>query len=224
MKKRALPIIMILLLAMTMSSCMNMDNLDEITDRAINAVGGKVSDAMEDVDVREVMSTVADKVGDLLESMPQTSGALQDTVSGLTSTVKSDISTSSKKGEESAEPAVDGAEDQIDRQQSYTSLEEVVAYLRDYGVLPPNFLTTAQAEALGWDGQSDLWDVQAGASIGGDDFGNMAGLLPSADGRSWKQCDINYQGGDRGNERLCYSNDGLYYYSADRFSTFTEVN
>ena len=35
--------------------------------------------------------------------------------------------------------------------------------------------------------------------------------------------DVNYEGGTRGNERLVYSNDGLIYYSPDKFTTFEEV-
>lgn len=60
-----------------------------------------------------------------------------------------------------------------------------------------------------------------GASIGGDRFGNREGLLPEAPERKWYECDVNYQGGYRGSERLCYSNDGLIYYSKDHYESFT---
>lgn len=234
MKKQVFTLFMIMLLAATMTGC-SLEKLDDLTDQAINAIGTRVSDAMEDVDVREVMSNVANKVEEFLESMPETSSALQDTVSSLTSSVKSDISSSSKKTtDESASPSEDGVYSvtkdidttvyRVEEGASYTAMEDVVVYLQTYDTLPPNYITTAEAQALGWDGQGDLWAVKDGASIGGDDYGNLAGLLPSADGRSWKQCDIGYEGGARGNERLCYSSDGLYYYSADRFNSFTELN
>ena len=32
---------------------------------------------------------------------------------------------------------------------------------------------------------------------------------------------MNYNGGDRGAERLVYSSDGLIYYTADHYETFT---
>lgn len=224
MKKRLITLFSILLLSAAMTGC-SLEKLDAWTDQAINVVGTRVSDAMEDVDVREVLSDVADKVEELLESMPETSSALKDSVSSLTSSVKSDLSAVGKGASgESASPAEDGDAASIEKGQPYTAAEDVIVYLALYGALPPNYLTTAQAQALGWDGEGDLWKIQDGACIGGDDFANLAGLLPSAEGRSWKQCDVNYAGGARGNERLVYSSDGLYYYSADRFSSFTEVD
>lgn len=224
MKKQIATFLTLMLLAAAMTGC-SMEKLDDWTDKAINAVGTRVSDAMEDVDVREVLSNVADKVEGFLESMPETSSALQDTVSSLTSSVKSDLSSSGRTTtDESSSPSVDGISGRVEEGVSYTAVEDVAAYLYTYGILPPNYITTADAQALGWDGQSDLWVVKEGASIGGDNYENLAGLLPPADGRSWKQCDIGYEGGTRGNERLCYSNDGLYYYSTDRFSSFTELN
>lgn len=224
MKKRLITLFSILLLSAAMTGC-SLEKLDAWTDQAINVVGTRVSDAMEDVDVREVLSDVADKVEGLLESMPETSSALKDSVSSLTSSVKSDLAAASKAASgESASPAEDTDAQTIQEGSPYTTAEDVIVYLALYGALPPNYLTTAEAQALGWDGKGDLWAVKEGACIGGDDFGNLAGLLPSAEGRSWKQCDVNYAGGARGNERLVYSSDGLFYYSADRFSSFTEVD
>lgn len=60
-------------------------------------------------------------------------------------------------------------------------------------------------------------------SIGGDRFGNYEGALPEAEGRTWKECDVNYQGGYRGSERLLYSSDGLIFYTADHYQTFTQL-
>ena len=104
----------------------------------------------------------------------------------------------------------------------YSSPEEVALYLHLYGHLPANYLTKAQATELGWDNrEGNLWEVADGASIGGDRFGNREGLLPEAPERKWYECDVNYQGGYRGSERLCYSNDGLIYYSKDHYESFT---
>lgn len=60
-------------------------------------------------------------------------------------------------------------------------------------------------------------------SIGGDIFGNREGRLPEAAGRKWYECDVNYNGGFRGEERLVYSSDGLIYYTSDHYQTFTEI-
>jgi len=106
----------------------------------------------------------------------------------------------------------------------YTSPGEVAAYIHVYQKLPDNYLTKKQAADLGWDASSgNLWDVTDQMSIGGDRFGNREGLLPDAGDRIWYECDVNYQGGFRGSERLVYSNDGLIYYTSDHYSSFTRI-
>ena len=103
---------------------------------------------------------------------------------------------------------------------SYTTAEDVCAYLLAYGRLPDNFITKKEAKALGWSSGS-LEKYAPGRCIGGDSFGNREGLLPSAPGRTWKECDINTLGkSSRGDERLVYSNDGLIYYTGDRYQSF----
>ncbi|MGN1069057.1 MAG: ribonuclease domain-containing protein [Candidatus Fimadaptatus sp.] len=57
-------------------------------------------------------------------------------------------------------------------------------------------------------------------SIGGDRFGNREGLLPDARGRQYYECDVNYDGGYRGGERIVFSSDGLIYYTCDHYNTF----
>ena len=106
----------------------------------------------------------------------------------------------------------------------YSTKEEVAEYLETYGHLPENYITKKEAQALGWDNaKGNLWDVAEGKSIGGDRFGNREGLLPSAHGRTWYECDIDYQGGYRGKERLVFSDDGLIYYSDDHYASFEAV-
>ena len=81
-----------------------------------------------------------------------------------------------------------------------------------------------EAQALGWDSRrGNLWDVAEGCSIGGDRFGNYEGQLPEKKGRRFTECDIGYDGGYRGAERLIFTNDGLMYYTADHYKTFDEV-
>ena len=107
---------------------------------------------------------------------------------------------------------------------AYSDPESVALYLHTFGHLPDNYLTKAEAEALGWDNsKGNLWDVAPGCSIGGDRFGNREGLLPNAKGRKYSECDVNYAGGFRGGERVVWSSDGLIYYSSDHYSSFTQL-
>ena len=181
-------------LAAALSGC-SLEALDKMTDDAINAIGTTVSDAMEDVDVREILGSVGEKVSEIMDELP-----------GTTSSIREAVSQSSA-----------GA---VAKGESYLGKDDVAEYIRRFSELPPNYLTTEQAEALGWDGESDLWAVQDGAAIGGDPYENLAGLLPDGD---WKQCDVNYAGGRRGSERLVYAADGAVYYSPDVFGTFEEL-
>lgn len=103
---------------------------------------------------------------------------------------------------------------------SYTTKEDVCAYLVAYGHLPPNFISKNDARAAGWEGGS-LEPYCPGKCIGGDRFGNREGLLPTAKGRIWTECDINTLGKrSRGAERLVFSNDGLIYYTGDHYESF----
>lgn len=104
--------------------------------------------------------------------------------------------------------------------QWYSEPDEVALYLHAFAELPFNYLTKSEARSLGWDSASgNLWDVAPGMSIGGDRFGNREGLLPDARDRTWYECDVNYQGGYRGPERLLFSDDGLIYYSGDHYAS-----
>ena len=110
-----------------------------------------------------------------------------------------------------------------DEDGSYTTKEDVTAYLVAYGHLPPNFITKSEARAAGWPG-GDLEPYCPGKCIGGDRFGNREGLLPAAKGRSYTECDINtlFQH-SRGAERLVFSNDGLIFYTADHYESFEQL-
>ncbi len=103
----------------------------------------------------------------------------------------------------------------------YTSKEDVALYLHRYGELPVNFITKSEAGDLGWQAsKGNLWDVTDQKSIGGDRFGNREELLSDNSGRLYYECDINYEGGYRGAERIVYSNDGLVYYTPDHYESF----
>ncbi len=117
-----------------------------------------------------------------------------------------------------------GTETTIDENGTYTDPFEVAEYIHTYDKLPSNFITKNEARNLGW--QSDkgnLWDVTDEMSIGGDKFGNREGLLPKKEGRIYYECDVNYEGGYRGAERLVFSNDGLIFYTDDHYGSFTQL-
>lgn len=111
----------------------------------------------------------------------------------------------------------------LDEAGSYTSKEDVANFLRAYGRLPDNFISKAEARALGWPG-GDLRPYAPLKTIGGDRFGNREGLLPSKKGRQYYECDIDTLGkSSRGAKRLVYSNDGLIFYTDDHYQSFTQL-
>lgn len=117
-----------------------------------------------------------------------------------------------------------GSAPQITENGTYTSKEDVALYIHTYQKLPTNFITKKEAQKLGWDSQKGNLDkVAKGKSIGGGRFGNYDKKLPEAKGRIWKECDINYEGGYRGSERIIYSSDGLIYYTNDHYNSFKEI-
>lgn len=127
--------------------------------------------------------------------------------------------------DESGQPSVllpeSGLIELLDEDGCYTTCEDVALYLEIYEKLPGNFITKQEARNLGWEGGS-LEAYAQGKCIGGDKFGNYEGLLPEAEGRSYRECDIDTLGADsRGAKRIVYSNDGLIYYTEDHYASFT---
>ena len=106
----------------------------------------------------------------------------------------------------------------------YTDKERVALYIHTYGHLPDNFITKAEAQALGWDNtKGNLKKVAPGKSIGGDRFGNYEGQLPKASKRKYFECDIDYKSGKRNAKRIVFSSDGLIFYTDDHYQTFQQL-
>ena len=107
---------------------------------------------------------------------------------------------------------------------TYTDKDHVALYLHLYEKLPANYISKTKAKKAGWDAEAgNLWNVCPGKSIGGGTFYNDDGLLPEKSGRTWKECDIDYAGGYRGAKRICYSSDGLIFYTDDHYQSFTQL-
>lgn len=114
---------------------------------------------------------------------------------------------------------------ELDEYGEYSTVNEVAAFLVQFGTLPCNYITKAEAKELGWTAKKDnLGDVMPGCSIGGDEFQNREKLLPTAKGRKWFECDVNSVDGKRSDERIVFSSDGLIYYTADAFKSFTQLH
>lgn len=113
---------------------------------------------------------------------------------------------------------------EVEEDGTYTQKDEVAAYIYQFGHLPSNYLTKKEAQNLGWkSSEGNLWEVAPGKCIGGDKFGNYEKMLPEEEGRNYYECDVNYSGGYRGEERLVYSDDGLIFYTGDHYNTFEQV-
>ncbi len=117
----------------------------------------------------------------------------------------------------------DPNEDVIDEDGYYTSEDDVATYIIEYKTLPDNFITKKEAKSMGWSGGS-LEEYMEDGCIGGDYFGNYEGLLPTKEGRTYYECDIDTMGASkRGAKRIIYSNDGQIYYTDDHYESFTLI-
>ena len=173
----------------------------------------------------ETALDVAIEVIEVVESLEAMKTETQISSGSEQTSVQTEAQTTSEAETEAIETEDEAAV--IDEDGHYTSKEEVALYLYTYGKLPSNFITKKEAENLGWkkkDGEAgQLHVVAPGMSIGGSSFGNYEGLLPEKKGRKYFECDINYVKGNRGAERLVYSNDGLIFYTGDHYESFEQL-
>ena len=120
-----------------------------------------------------------------------------------------------------ATPTEAPTEAPIDENGSYFDKDNVALYIHTYGKLPQNFITKAEAEALGWSGGS-VQKYAPGKAIGGDRFGNYEKLLPT--GTTYTECDIDTDGASsRGAKRIIFGKDGSIYYTEDHYETFEKL-
>ena len=149
---------------------------------------------------------------------PETQAAPADTQAAPAETQAAPAETQAAPAETQAE--TEAGEQLLDEDGWYNTKDEVALYIHQYGKLPGNYITKKEAEALGWPGGS-LEPYAPGKSIGGGYFGNYEGLLPTAKGRKYTECDIDTAGkNSRGAKRIVFSNDGLIYYTGDHYESF----
>ncbi len=158
---------------------------------------------------------------DVFTTVPADSTAASPTTPASTTKAAPPDTTKSPETTKAAEATTaPETERKLDRNGSYTSRDDVALYIHQYGKLPGNFITKAEAQKLGWSGGS-LEKYAPGKSIGGNRFGNYEGKLPKKSGRTYTECDIDTRGASaRGAKRIVFSNDGLIYYTNDHYNTF----
>lgn len=108
----------------------------------------------------------------------------------------------------------------------YTTKDSVAAYIYIFHKLPTNYVNKATAqsmyEAKGY--TFTKWNFNPnkilGVMVGGDYFGNNEGLLPAG---NYLEADVDYFGDNRGTKRLVYTLDGVVYYTANHYETFTKM-
>ncbi len=188
---------------------------------------GLVGCSSKDVETALDVAIEVMEVVESLEAMETETQTTSESVETETQTTSEPVETEVQVTLESESQEMSEDVPTIDEDGHYTSKEEVALYLHMYGKLPSNFITKKEAEDLGWkkkDGEAgQLHVVAPGMSIGGSSFGNYEGLLPEKKGRKYFECDINYVKGNRGAERLVYSNDGLIFYTGDHYESFEQL-
>lgn len=110
---------------------------------------------------------------------------------------------------------------EVTEEGKYISLSEVARYIYIFHKLPSNYLTKAQAEALG--GLSRIWTSTNMYTIGGDIFFNRERLLPIQSGFVYYECDIDSTRGSRGAKRIVFSSLFNVYYTSDHYGSFQQI-
>lgn len=129
-----------------------------------------------------------------------------------------------KDSEDEKNENEDSQKTQLEKDGTYTDKEDVIRYIHEYGHLPSNYITKKEARDLGWsDGADNLSEVAPGKNIGGDEYNNADKMLPEEEGRVFYECDVNVEPGERGEEKVIYTNDGQIFYTGDNMETFEQV-
>jgi len=173
----------------------------------------------------QTINDIADIALEIVENLPEDTAEMPEDIPDIQETepAHKEAEETLPETEKPAEPEPDPEpepEPAIDENGSYDDKDNVALYIHTYGKLPPNYITKAEAEELGWEGGS-VERYAEGKCIGGSKFGNYEGLLPKKKDRQYYECDIDTLGANsRGAKRIVYSNDGLIYYTDDHYESF----
>ena len=221
-----------ILMAFALSGCKNKDdilnkNLETESTVSVTETSVTKTETSTNTETEPTETSTDTEQTETTEETTFTETTSQETVS-TTQTTQTETAappeTTAAKTEKTTVTETTAEKLSVEKDGSYTTPEDVAEYIHTFGTLPKNFITKDEAKELGWDNKKgNLWDVAEGKSIGGDYFGNYEGLLPKAKGRKYTECDVNYEGGYRGSERIIFSNDGLIYYTNDHYQTFTQL-
>ena len=221
-----------ILMAFALSGCKNKDdilskNLETESTVSVTETSVTKTETSANTETEPTETSTDTEQTETTEETTFTETTSQETVS-TTQTTQTETAappeTTAAKTEKTTVTETTAEKLSVEKDGSYTTPEDVAEYIHTFGTLPNNFITKDAAKELGWDNKKgNLWDVAEGKSIGGDYFGNYEGLLPKAKGRKYTECDVTYEGGYRGSERIIFSNDGLIYYTNDHYQTFTQL-
>ncbi len=104
-----------------------------------------------------------------------------------------------------------------------SSEQIVIPYLKENHRLPDYYITKKEARRAGWKPEKgNLCEVLPGKIIGGDIFTNRQNAVPDKKGRKWFEADLDYNCGNRGANRVIFSNDGLIFVTYDHYNTFEQ--
>ena len=91
------------------------------------------------------------------------------------------------------------------------------------GSLPNGYVTMKEARQAGWERGKDPRRFIYDKLITGGEYRNDDGHLPQKAGRFWQEADLSYLSGNRGAQRVVWSNDGLVFVTYDHYETFYEI-
>ncbi len=131
------------------------------------------------------------------------------------------------------QPVAEGHGERLRRFAERIGLDRIEAFVRisstvyRTGDLPDCYLTKGEAREEGWRRGRDLWRHAPGAAIGGDRFHNREKRLPSGHNGTYREADLDYEGGRRGARRMVFvqGSEGrwLQWITLDHYRSFQRV-